>query len=279
MCSLCSSSAAVSVKDSNGTFVSTLSMILYNVSMELTARRHVRYAWMLRCADVLWQFRFPQKWLRNAENLLHLRRLQYWEINMQVWSLNMGFTDSLSNLPHLFSSLSPPPLPPIPDADRIQRTVNLFPYQWLGLLWKPESLPRWGLQTWTNGMAEVPIIFRSNLLSPTHETSYCCLQWSKSSSPTDIYTDSAPFSMLSWCLSCHYVIIFQGRQSAAQKASIWAFPMCSSTPISQFCPSAGGTSWWTTVTQPPPGILMMNSATTFSFGNLPFCSFFEILTR
>lgn len=30
-----SSSAAVSVKDSNGTFVSTLSMILYNVSTQL----------------------------------------------------------------------------------------------------------------------------------------------------------------------------------------------------------------------------------------------------
>lgn len=50
-------------------------------------------------------------------------------------------------------------------------------------------------------------------------------------------------------------------------------------PISQFCPSAGGTSWWTTVTQPPLGILMMNSAMTFSFGNLPFRSFLEILTR
>lgn len=37
MCSLRSSSAAVSVKDNNGTFVSTLSMILYNVSVELTA--------------------------------------------------------------------------------------------------------------------------------------------------------------------------------------------------------------------------------------------------
>ena len=41
-------------------------------------------------------------------------------------------------------------------------------------------------------------------------------------------------------------------------------------PISQFCPSAGGTSWWTTVTQPPQGILMMNSAMTFSLGNLAF---------
>lgn len=32
-----SSSAALSVKDSNGTFVSTLSMILYNVSTQLCA--------------------------------------------------------------------------------------------------------------------------------------------------------------------------------------------------------------------------------------------------
>lgn len=38
---------------------------------------------------------------------------------------------------------------------------------------------------------------------------------------------STLFSMLCRCLSCHYVIIFQGRQSAAEKASIWAFPMCS----------------------------------------------------
>lgn len=47
MCSLFSSSAAVSVKDGNGTFVSTLSMILYNVSIEM--RQRVHKAWRLRC--------------------------------------------------------------------------------------------------------------------------------------------------------------------------------------------------------------------------------------
>lgn len=63
------------------------------------------------------------------------------------------------------------------------------------------------------------------------------------------------------------------RQSAAEKAMIYAFPCAvrslSYMPFDSFVP-AGGTSWWTTVTQPPQGILMMNSAMTFSLGNLAF---------
>lgn len=160
--------------------------------------------------------------------------------------------------------------------------VNLFPFQWPALLWKPEFLPRWRLQTWTNGMAEVPIISRINLLSPTHETSYCCPHWSMFNSPTDIYTDSALFyALLMFILSlCYYFSrapVCSGESLDRSFSHVQLDPILH--PISQFCPSAGGTSWWTTVTQPPPGILMMNSATTFSFGNLPFCSFFEILTR
>lgn len=41
LCTLHRSSAAVSVKDSNGTFVSTLSMILYNVSSLPWAAFHI----------------------------------------------------------------------------------------------------------------------------------------------------------------------------------------------------------------------------------------------
>lgn len=72
------------------------------------------------------------------------------------------------------------------------------------------------------------------------------------------------------------------RQSAAEKAQICAFPCAvrslSSIP-SQFCLCAGGTSWWTIVTQPPQGILMMNSAMTFSSGNLSFFFSFFFTSR
>lgn len=87
MCFLHSSSAAVSVKDSNGTFVSTLSMILYNVSMEMTASNKTLTS---GCTDAM-IFDTFKKATQNIQNSLWLRHPQHCEINMLVWSLNQVF--------------------------------------------------------------------------------------------------------------------------------------------------------------------------------------------
>lgn len=124
---------------------------------------------------------------------------------------------------------------------------------------------------------------RHNMLLLRHETSYCCPQWNWYGIPTDVFTDSGLFffALLMFILSlCYYfprAPVYSGESLDLSFSHVQLDPI--PHLISQFCPSAGGTSWWTTVTQPPPGILMMNSAMTFSFGNLSFCSFFEMLTR
>lgn len=86
--------------------------------------------------------------------------------------------------------------------------------------------------------------------------------------PTSILKDLALLTCFNYAimLLCYVKAPVCSRESPGL-----SFPMCSQIsilhPISQFCSSAGGTSWWTTVTQPPQGILMMNSAMTFSMGN------------
>lgn len=198
---------------------------------------------------------------------------------MLLRSLYMGFTDSLLNLPYPFSSLSPPL--PFPDADRIQRTVNLFPFQWPALLWKPEFLRRSRLQTWTNGMAEFQSFSAATCCyPPTRHFIVVLTEASPAVPQTFIQIHSLFYALPMFILSlCYY---FSRAPVCSRESLDLSFSHVQLDPIlhpiSQFCPSAGGTSWWTTVTQPPPGILMMNSATTFSFGNLPFSSFFEILT-
>lgn len=112
---------------------------------------------------------------------------------------------------------------------------------------------------------------------------YCCAKWSNYDFPAKHFADFALFffALLTLITSlCYYFSrapVSSGISLDLSFSHVQIDPILH--PISQFCPCAGGTSWWTTVTQPPPGILMMNSAMTFSFGNLAFCSFFEMLTR
>lgn len=100
------------------------------------------------------------------------------------------------------------------------------------------------------------------------------LGYSKASFPPSCFTDLVQLSKLCLHSLRHYVIIRREGASLQQRKPNLCFPISILHPISQFCPFAGGTSWWTTVTQPPQGILMMNSAMTFSLGNLASSFFF-----